>query len=129
MAYKYYDSRYNDRGYARERVHAANSWNTYDGDNPSERTSQRRYWEGGGQRGGERRGGTMNRRSNGGYRSSGGGRFEEHRSTQDFQNRNAINYNRGREGDQQWRQSDYGHEEYLAEHPAEGYGERYGFSG
>jgi hypothetical protein len=114
MANKDYDSRY-DRGIARERVHANNSWRTYDGDSPQDREGQRRAWSGANI-------GTRHERT------QGPGRFGRSRSTQDFENENARRYNRGREGDQEWRLSDYDAEDYTADHPAHEYGERRGFS-
>lgn len=115
MANKDYDSRY-DRGIARERVHASNSWNTYDGDSARDRASQRRAWSGA----------DMGSRH---QRLGGPGRFGQSRSTQDFENANALRYNRGREGDQEWRVNDYDAEDYTADQRASDYGERYGLSG
>src|ERR1043165_4310682 len=114
MANKDYDSRYN-RGMTRERVHASNSWRTYDGDSPQDRESQRRAWNGSDF-------GTRQRRT------GGPGRFGQSRSTQDFENENARLYNRGREGDQEWRLSDYDADDYMADNRAHEYGERYGSS-
>ena len=58
------------------------------------------------------------------------GARSQHRSTQDFENGNGYTYNRGREGDQDWRQSDYSSRDYRQDYgPNANYGERYGFSG
>jgi hypothetical protein len=101
---------------ARERVHANNSWRTYDGDSPQDRDSQRRAWSGAdiGQRHSQ---------------PNGSGRFGSSRSTQDFDNENARQFNRGREGDQEWRINDYDSEDYMRDNRASEYGERRGFSG
>lgn len=72
-------------------------------------------------------------------RGNGDGRHPEHpterhsgereRSTQNFQNQNAFRYNRGSEGDQQWRPRDYSDDDYRFDNARElGYGERYGFA-
>src|SRR5215469_10664189 len=53
----------------------------------------------------------------------------QHRSTQDFRNENATRYNRGAEGDGNWRPSDYSSRDYREDYGEPGYGERYGFSG
>ncbi len=53
----------------------------------------------------------------------------KHRSTQDFRNENATRYNRGGEGDGNWRPSDYTSRDYREDYGQPGYGERYGFSG
>jgi osmotically-inducible protein OsmY len=57
-------------------------------------------------------------------------RHDGHRSTQDFENENATRYNRGREGDQEWRFREYSPRDYREDFgPDVNYGERYGFSG
>ena len=53
-----------------------------------------------------------------------------HYSTQDFENENALRYNRGREGDQDLRYREYSPRMYREDFGRDvNYGERYGFSG
>ena len=83
---------------------------SFDGDARNDRPSQERDWY---ERNERRRGARAQRRS-----------------TQDFETRNANEYNRGREGDQDWRSSDYSPREYREDYaPNVNYAERYGFSG
>src|SRR5437773_2111383 len=83
---------------------------TFNGDGREDRLSQERDWY---ERNERRRGARA-----------------QHRSTQNFDNRNAYEYNRGREGDQDWRYTEYSPRDYRQDYSSNvNYGERYGFSG
>lgn len=54
-------------------------------------------------------------------------RNDRTRSTQNFKNENAFRYNRGKEGDQDWRRGDYDQEDYRLDNSQHiNYGEHYG---